>query len=61
MNIKKNIKNIIYNALKNMEIEVDLNDIVIEIPKNKNNGDFSTNIALKLCKIAKKNPLEFAN
>ena len=61
MNIKKNIKNIIYNALKNMKIEVDLNDIVIEIPKNKNNGDFSTNIALKLCKIAKKNPIEFAN
>ena len=61
MNIKKDIKNIIYNALKYMEIEVDLNDIVIEIPKNKNNGDFSTNIALKLCKIAKKNSIEFAN
>jgi len=35
-------------------------EITIEIPKNKENGDYSTNIALQLAKELKRNPLEIA-
>lgn len=35
-------------------------DIVIEIPKNKDNGDFSTNIAMQLAKELRKSPIEIA-
>lgn len=35
--------------------------IEIEIPKDKKNGDFSSNIAMKITKMVKKNPRETAN
>lgn len=60
MNLKELIKDILYNALSTMNIDIDKKDIIIEIPKNKENGDFSSNIALKLCKVVQKNPIEFA-
>lgn len=34
--------------------------IEIEIPKDKKNGDFSSNIAMKITKLVKKNPCETA-
>ena len=34
--------------------------IEIEIPKDKKNGDFSSNIAMKITKMVKKNPRETA-
>mgnify|MGYP003256570629 FL=1 len=43
------------NAIKNKE------DIILEIPKDKEHGDYSTNTAMRLAKIAKKRPLEIAN
>ena len=43
------------NAIKNKE------DIILEIPKDKEYGDYSTNTAMRLAKIAKKRPLEIAN
>ena len=35
-------------------------DIIIENPNKKDNGDYSTNLALRLTKILHKNPLEIA-
>ena len=36
-------------------------NIILEIPKNKENGDYSTNIALKNCKKINMNPMELAH
>ena len=44
-----------------MDINIEKDNIIIEIPKQKENGDFASNIALKLCKELKVNPLELAN
>ena len=35
-------------------------DIILETPKNKENGDYATNIAMQLTKIAKKPPRAIA-
>lgn len=35
-------------------------DVIIERPKNKDHGDYATNIAMKLAKVVQKNPREFA-
>lgn len=61
MNLKQVIKNIISNALKELEIDYDESKIVVEIPKDRNNGDFSTNIAMQLVKILKMNPRKIAD
>ena len=46
------------NCLKSIYNGIDNIKISIEKPKNKDHGDVSTNIALLLTKIIKKNPLE---
>mgnify|MGYP001435061266 FL=1 len=48
----------IENGLKSTYNDIDDINISIEKPKNKDHGDVSTNIALLLTKIIKKNPLE---
>ncbi len=60
MNLRKMIKNLILNSLKKLEIDINISDIVVEIPKNKKNGDFSSNIAMHLCKKLSKNPKDIA-
>ena len=60
MSIKKELQEIIKNSLKKSNIDVNLSDIVIEIPKQKENGDYSTNIALTLTKKLKKSPITIA-
>jgi arginyl-tRNA synthetase len=40
----------------NLAAEDQLPDVVLEIPKDKVNGDYSTNMAMRLTKIAKKAP-----
>ena len=57
--MKEKILGIIKNILTNNNI--DFNDIVIEVPKDKNNGDFSSNIAMQLAKILNRNPMDIAN
>ena len=47
-------------ALKSLEIEVSPQDIVIEIPKRKEQGDFSSNLAMQLTKKLRRNPREIA-
>ncbi len=55
MDIKEYIKNKIKNTL-NIECEIN-----IEIPKDNKNGDYSSNIALKLAKELKNSPINIAN
>lgn len=42
-------------------LEIDDNFIVVEIPKDATNGDYSTNIAMKLTKLVKQKPSITAN
>lgn len=41
--------------------EYDQDSITIEIPKDKSHGDYSTNLAMQLTKLLKRNPREIAN
>jgi len=61
MGIKEELKHIICLALKKLNIDFNLDDIIIDIPKDKKNGDYATNIALMLAKKLKKSPMEIAN
>lgn len=47
--------------LKAFQQEISLDDIVIEIPKDKGHGDYATNIAMKSARLLKKNPREIAD
>ncbi len=63
MSIKTELQNIIKKSLvaSIKDIEIDLETIVIETPKNTTNGDYATNIAMSLAGKLKRNPLEIAN
>jgi len=61
MSIKKELQEIINDSLVKSNIEFDINNIVIETPKIETNGDYSTNVALLLTKILRKNPMEIAS
>ena len=61
MSIKQKIQGIIKSSLDNLEVDVELDKIVIETPKEAKNGDYSTNIALVLTKILKDNPMNIAS
>lgn len=55
--IESNLKKALSSAVLNVfEIEVDMDTIVIEIPKDKDHGDYSTNIAMQLTRTLKNNP-----
>jgi len=56
--INKKIKEIIEDVLDNMGIKEP--SFSVEIPKSKENGNYSANIALVLSRKLKKNPLEIA-
>lgn len=58
MDIKKDLKNIINESLSKMNI--DGVSFFVEVPKNKENGDYSTNVAMELTKVLRKNPREIA-
>lgn len=60
MNLKQRIKEIIFCALNDLDIEFNLLDIMVEVPKNRENGDFSSNIAMQLTKVLKDNPRNIA-
>ncbi len=57
--MKEKLIKIINHQLGQMGI--DNISVSIEIPKNKDNGDFSSNIAMQLTKILNKPPVEIAN
>ena len=60
MNIKEILKETIKESLQQLEINTD-KEILIEVPKNKEFGDYSSNIALLLSKELKQNPFDIAN
>lgn len=66
MNALDNIKEILKQEIKaaaektGMVAASELPEIILEAPKEKSHGDFSTNLAMQLTKIAKKNPREIA-
>ena len=56
--MKDNLKEAIKDALVKCNIEN--SDIIIEVPKDNKNGDYSSNIAMQLARSLKKNPREIA-
>lgn len=60
MNLKQKLKEIIFCALKELNIDFDDQKIVIEVPKKRENGDFSSNIAMQLTKVLNDNPRNIA-
>ena len=56
--MQKYLQEILKQALKKLDIEY--NEIIVEIPQQKENGDYATNLALKLTKIVHDNPLNIA-
>lgn len=60
MNLKEQIKEMINSALNELSIEFNLESIVVEVPKKREQGDFSTNIAMQLTKVLKDNPRNIA-
>ena len=59
MNTKEKLKEIIDASLLKQDIK-DVN-YIIEIPNDKKNGDFSTNVAMELTRVLRKSPREIAN
>lgn len=64
-NVKQEIKSVLNNSIQKLIKEKFNNcnfneNYVIEIPANKNNGDFATNIAMINCKNFKISPIELA-
>jgi arginyl-tRNA synthetase len=61
LNVFEYIKNIIWKSVnKEFEGNLDLNNVVVELPKDKSHGDFSTNVAMVLSSKAGMNPRAFA-
>lgn len=62
MSIKESLQLIIKSSLTsaNLPEEVEIKKIMVERPAKKENGDYSTNIALTLTKILKKPPMMIA-
>lgn len=56
--MKEILINTIKDALNQMDINYD--NIIIDIPKDKANGDYSSNVAMQLTKILHNNPREIA-
>ena len=61
MNIEEKIVNVITQILTDKYgITADEGMVMIEIPKDNGNGDYSTNIAMRLTKVLKRRPQEIA-
>ncbi|MFC3899366.1 arginine--tRNA ligase [Aliicoccus persicus] len=60
MDLKDQLRVVIKEAIIKAGITEEVPDIKVEIPKDTSNGDFSTNIAMVLTKIARSNPHDIA-
>ena len=59
--IEKGLISSIEEILKtSFEYEAKVKEIMLEIPNNSDNGDYATNIAMRLTKVLKRNPREIA-
>ncbi len=64
--LKELLKNSIFSVINNLGyvdgvIIKNSDDIILEMPKDKDHGDYATNTAMRLAKVAKKRPLDIAN
>ena len=59
--MKEKLKELIGTVLEKNQIDFDLNEIVVEVPKDNSHGDYATNVAMQLARTLKKNPREIAN
>ena len=64
--LKELLKNSIYNVINDLGYVDGVtiknsDDIILEMPKDKDHGDYATNTAMRLAKVAKKRPLDIAN
>ncbi|MED1740558.1 arginine--tRNA ligase [Bacillus swezeyi] len=66
MNIVEQMKDVLKQEIKEAVIkaglaeEKDIPEVVLEVPKDKSHGDYSTNMAMQLARIAKKAPRKIA-
>lgn len=60
MNLKLIVKEMVFNAVNKIDSDINIEDIVIEVPKSRANGDFSSNIAMQEVRKLKTNPREIA-
>ena len=60
MDLRQHLKESIETAVKTSDLVEEAPPVKVEVPKDRSNGDFSTNIAMVLTKQAKKNPREIA-
>ncbi|MDP5274667.1 arginine--tRNA ligase [Chengkuizengella axinellae] len=66
MSVLESVKDKLIEAVKNSAVKSELvsveelPEISLEVPKDKSFGDFSTNLAMQLTRIAKKNPRQIA-
>src|SRR5699024_11338034 len=60
--VEANLENVIKEAvIKSGLVDTEnIPEIVLENPKSKSHGDFATNIAMRLAKVAKKAPRQIA-
>ncbi|MBU4285152.1 arginine--tRNA ligase [Patescibacteria group bacterium] len=61
MTIRKQIKEIIKKAVSSYAEATEDKNFTVEIPENKEYGDYATNVALILAKKEKRGPMEVAN
>ncbi|MBP3852758.1 MAG: arginine--tRNA ligase, partial [Erysipelotrichaceae bacterium] len=57
MSIEMELKEVLKEAVqKAFDISLEPSSIVIETPKNKNHGDYSSNVAMQLTRQLRQNP-----
>ncbi len=61
MEIRDLLKQNIQLALKDLGVDLDINEIVVENSKDPTHGDYATNVALKLARAFGKSPRDVAN
>ena len=55
--IEANLKSVLVDAAKKaFDTDVEMEKVVIEIPKDKSHGDYSTNLAMQLTRVLRNNP-----
>ena len=60
MEIKESLKLNIQKALKQLNVDFELDQIVIEDSKDPTHGDYATNVAMKSCRLFSKAPRDVA-
>ena len=60
LDIELKLKELVQAGLKNLGVEVELSNIVIERSKDKTHGDYATTVALQMSRVLRKSPRDIA-